>query len=189
MSVKKQIQSLCKLHSFYEEIPEEFLDETDIDRFLYHDLFDISQSQNRIVRVSGGSNKKSFEIKLSQFCDLKTQQRCILQEEVNISNKELTSLVDSLHDFLKTFDHASNCIQIPLMKPKVGSKCQKTISLLITITISLNIRIDKFVYRSELETKVLAYFQSKSLNFTATNLFLQKLSTLTIANFTISHLR
>ena len=29
MSVKKQIPSLCKLHSFYEDIPEEFLDETD----------------------------------------------------------------------------------------------------------------------------------------------------------------
>ena len=31
MSVKKQkqIPSLCKLYSFYEEIPEEFLDETD----------------------------------------------------------------------------------------------------------------------------------------------------------------
>ena len=31
MSVKKQIPSLCKLYSFYEEIPEEFLDETDVD--------------------------------------------------------------------------------------------------------------------------------------------------------------
>ena len=31
MSVKKQIPSLCKLFSFYEEVPEEFLDETDVD--------------------------------------------------------------------------------------------------------------------------------------------------------------
>ena len=31
MSVKKQIPSLCKLPSFNEEIPEEFLDETDVD--------------------------------------------------------------------------------------------------------------------------------------------------------------
>ena len=32
---------------------------------------------------------------------------------------ELTCLVDSLRDFLKTFDQASKCIQIPLPKPKV----------------------------------------------------------------------
>ena len=78
MSVKKQIPSLCKLYSIYEEIPEEFLDETDVDNYFYHNIFDISQTQQRIVRVSRGSNKKSFAIKLFQFCDLKTQQRYIL---------------------------------------------------------------------------------------------------------------
>ena len=110
MSVKKQIPSLCKLYSFYEELPEEFLDETDVESYFYHNIFDISQSQHRIVRVSRGSNKKSFAIKLSQFCYLKTQQRYILQEEVNISKRELTCLVDNLRDYLKTFDQASKCI-------------------------------------------------------------------------------
>ena len=38
---------------------------------------------------------------------------------MNISKRELTSLVDSLRAFLKTFDHASKCIQIPLPKSKV----------------------------------------------------------------------
>ena len=118
MPVKKQIPSLCKLYSLYEEIPEEFLDETDVDSF-YRNIFDISQSQHRKVRVSRGSNKKSFAIKLFQFCDLRTQQRYILQEEVNVSKRELTSLVASLRGFLKTFDHASKCIQIPLPKPKI----------------------------------------------------------------------
>ena len=33
MSVKKQIPSLYKFFLFYEEIPEEFLDETDVDSF------------------------------------------------------------------------------------------------------------------------------------------------------------
>ena len=119
MSVKKQIPSLCKLYSFYEELPDEFLDETDVDSYFYHNISDISQSQHRIVRVSRGSNKKPFAIKLFQFCDLTTQQRYILQEEVNISKRELTCLVDNLRDFLKTFDHASKSIQIPLLKPKV----------------------------------------------------------------------
>ena len=188
MSVKKQIPSLCKLYSFYEEIPEEFLDETDVDSYFYHNIFDISQSQHRIVRVSRGSNKKSFAIKLFQFCDLKTQQRYILQEEVNLSKRELTCLVDNLRDFLKTFDQSSKCIQIPLPKPKVeiGSTKSKAISLFIIITILLNTQTDKFVYHSDLETTILAYFLSKNLSYTAINSFLQKLSTLTIVKFTIS---
>ena len=119
MSVKKQIPSLSTLYSFYEELPEEFLDETDVDSCFYHNSFDISQSQHRIVWVSRGSNKKSFAIKLFQFCELKRQQRYIVQEEVNISKRELTCLVDNLRDFLKTFDQAGKCIQIPLPKPKV----------------------------------------------------------------------
>ena len=87
MSDKKETPSLGQLYSFYENIPEEFLDETDIDCYFYHNLFDNSQSQHRIVRVSRGSNKKSFVIKLFQFCDLKTQPRYILQEEVNTSKR------------------------------------------------------------------------------------------------------
>ena len=67
MSVQKQISSLCRLYSFYEEIPEEFFDETDVDSYFYHINFDISQSQHRIVRDSRGSNKKSFAIELFQF--------------------------------------------------------------------------------------------------------------------------
>ena len=67
MSTNKQISSLCKLYSIYEEIPEEFLDETDVDSYFFHNILDISQSHNRIVRVSKGSNKKSFAFKVFQF--------------------------------------------------------------------------------------------------------------------------
>ena len=190
MSVKKQIPSLCKLYSFYEEIPEEFLDETDVDSYFYHNIFDISQSQHRIVRVSRGSNKKSFAIKLFQFCDLKTQQRYILQEEVNISKRELTSLVWSTicAIFSKLSIKLANAYRFPHRNPKLrlDLQSQKTISLLITITISLNIQIDKLVYLSDLEITILAYFPSKSLNYTAISLFLQKWSTLTTVKFTIS---
>ena len=71
------------------------------------------------MRVSRGSNKKSFAIKLFQVCIIKTQQRYILREQLNISKREITSLVDSLRVFLKTSDHASKSIQISLPKPKV----------------------------------------------------------------------
>ena len=90
MSTKKQISSLCKLYSVYEEIPEEFLYETDVDSYFFNNILDISQSHNRIVRVSKGSNKKSFEFKVFHFCDSKLQQRFILKEEVNISKTRLS---------------------------------------------------------------------------------------------------
>ena len=117
MSTKKQISSWCKLFSRYEEIPEEFLDETEVDGYFYHNTLDISQSHNRIVRVSKGSNKNSFAFKVFQFCDSNLQQRFILKEEVSIS-KKVKSLLDSLGDFLRAFDQANKVSQIPLPKPK-----------------------------------------------------------------------
>ena len=188
MSVKKQIPSLCKLFSIYEEIPEEFLGETDVDSFFYHNIFDISESQQRIVRVSRGSNKKSFAIKLFHFWDLKTQQRYILKEEVKIFKSELTSLMNKLRDFLKTFDQASKSIQIPQQKPKVdiGSTKSKYNFFAHYYKDIIEHPIRKFLYHSELETTILAYFSSTTLNYAAISLFSQKLSTLTILKFTIS---
>ena len=123
MCVKKQIPSLCQLKSFYEEKPEGVLDDTDVDSCFFHNTFDIFQSQHRLVRNSKGSNRKSFVIKLIHFCDVRKQQRYIVQEEVNISKRELSSLADSLPDFVKTFAKVRKCLKIPLLKPKteVGS--------------------------------------------------------------------
>ena len=82
----------------------------------------------------------------------------------------------------------ASAYRFPYRSPKLrlDLESQWTVSLLITMTISLNIQIDKFVYHSDLETTNLAYFPSKSLNYTTINSFLQKLSTLTIVKFTIS---
>ena len=118
MSTKKEISSLSELYSVYEEKPEEILDETDEDSYFYHNILDISQSHHRIVRVSKGSNKKSFAFKMFQFCNSKLQQQFILKEEVSISKKEIESLLDSLGEFLKAFDQANKVLQIPLPKPK-----------------------------------------------------------------------
>ena len=118
MSSKKQISSLCKLYSKYEEIPEEFLEETDVDSYFYHNILDISQSHHRIVWVSKGSNKKSFAFKVFHFCYSKLQQRFILKEEVSVSKKEIESLLDSLDEFLKAFDQANKVSQIPLPTPR-----------------------------------------------------------------------
>ena len=119
MSTIKQISSFCKLYSKYKEISEEFLDETDVDSYFHYNILDISQSNHRIVRVSKGSNKKSFAFKVFHFCYSKLQQRFLLKEGVSISKKENECLLDTLVDFLKAFDQANKVSQIPLPKTKL----------------------------------------------------------------------
>ena len=118
MSNRKQISSLCKLFSVYEETSEEFLNETEVDSYVYRNILDISQSHHRIVRFSKGSNKKSSAFKVFHFCDSKLQQRFILKEQVSTSKKEIESLIDTLGEFLKAFDQANKVSQVPLPKPK-----------------------------------------------------------------------
>ena len=154
ISTKKQFSSLCKLNSIYEEIPEEVLDETDVDNYFFHNILDISQSHNRIVRVSKGSNKKSFAFKVFHFCDSKLQQRFILKEEVSISKNEIESLLDSVGEFLKAFDQANKVSQIPLPKPhfEIGftkakdelfSQCYRGIVEHLSRQIRLSLRFEK----------------------------------------------
>ena len=154
MSTKKQICSLCKLYSVYEEIPKEVLDETDVDSYFYYNILDFSQSHHRIFRNSEGSNKKSSEFKLFHFCDSKLQQRFILKEEVSISKKEIESLLDSLGEFLKAFDQAKKVSQIPLPKPEfeIGltkakdetfSHCYKDIVEHLNRQVRLSFRFEK----------------------------------------------
>ena len=119
MSIKKQISSLCKLYSIYEETPEEFLEKRDLDSYFYHNILDISKTHNRIVCVSKRSNKKSFAFQVFHSCDSKLQQRFILKEEISISKNEIESLLDSLGEFLKAFDQAKKVSQIPVPKPKL----------------------------------------------------------------------
>ena len=78
MSVKKQIPSLSKLYKIYEEVPENFLDENDVDSYFYKNILDIALIDNRNVPVSKCSNKKKFAFKLFQLRNLKNQQIFIL---------------------------------------------------------------------------------------------------------------
>ena len=58
-----------------------------------------------MVRVSRGSNKKKFVIKIFRLCDIKTQQTNILKEQMSIYGKETVVLLDILRDFLKSYEH------------------------------------------------------------------------------------
>ena len=119
MSVKKQISSLSKLYTNYQKVPESFLDETDVDSYFYHNILDIDLIDNRIARVSKGSNKKVFAFKLFHFCNLKNQQRFILEEEVSVSLKEFAAILNTLRQFLKQYDKTVKFPALYLLpKPK-----------------------------------------------------------------------
>ena len=104
MSIRKQIPGLSNLYTIYEEVPESFLDAADVDGYFYHKILDIAMIDNRIVRVNKSSNKKFFAFKLIQFCNLKNQQRFILQEEVSVSLKYFAAILNTLCRIWKQYD-------------------------------------------------------------------------------------
>ena len=79
MSIKKQIPTLSKLYTIYEEVPESFLDETDVDSSFYHNTLDIGVIDNRIVRVSKGSNKKNLLLNKFSFANWKINKNSFLK--------------------------------------------------------------------------------------------------------------
>ena len=68
-------------------------------------------------------------------------------------------------------------------KLRTDIQSQKTTFLLITLEISLNIQVEKCVLRSHFKTTIRAFFPSNKLSYMVINLYLQKLSTLTITKF------
>ena len=53
------------------------------------------------------------------FCDSKLETRFSRKEKVNISKKEIESLLDSWGELLKAFDQANKVLQIPLPNPNI----------------------------------------------------------------------
>ena len=152
MITKKLISSLCKLYSIYEEIPEEFLDETDVNFYFYHNILDILQSHHRIVRVSKGSKKNLLHSKYFVFATQSYSSDFFFKEEVSISKTEIESLL--VGEFLKAFDQANKVSQILLPKPnfEIGftkakdelfSHCYKDIVEQLNRQIRLSFRFEK----------------------------------------------
>ena len=67
------------MYTIYEEVPESFLEETDVDSFFYHNILDFALMDDRIVRVSKDSNQKTFAFKVFQFCILKISKDSFLK--------------------------------------------------------------------------------------------------------------
>ena len=142
MSVKKQNLSFCKLSSFYGEIPEEFLDETDVDSYFHHNIFDISQYKHRILRVTGGSNKKivsNQSLPFFRFEDPATiyppRRSEYLQKRTHLFGRQCAGFSQNFWSRWQVYTDL-----LPKPKNEIGSTTSKTIYLLIAITTSLNIQ-------------------------------------------------
>ena len=70
--------------------------------------------------------KSLIYFKLYQFCDIKTKQRDILQEDFNISNRELSSLVDSLRDFPESYWKSGQVFTNFITKTKIEIRSTKS---------------------------------------------------------------
>ena len=58
MYIKKQIPSLRKLYTKYEEVPESFLDETVVDSYFYHNILDIALIEKKLFDLAKIPTKK-----------------------------------------------------------------------------------------------------------------------------------
>ena len=163
MPAKKRNPCLCKLYSFYREKPEEFLVKIEVDNHFHRHIFDIYHSQHRSARVSKDSKKMSFAIKFSQACNFRTQQRFVLQEEVNVSQRELSSLVNSMRTFLEEFEKRKSVYRFHYQnaKMRLDLQSQKTVFWLITIKLSLKIQPDIFFYHFHSMQQFLRFFYQK----------------------------
>ena len=122
MPIKNQLPTLSKLYSIYEEIPEDLLDEADIDSCSYHSILNITKKENRLVRLSKTSNKNSFNLKVFKFDCSTIQQKYSLSEKITLTRRELGVVLDCLNDFLLQFEAArqSNYYSLPTPKAPIG---------------------------------------------------------------------
>ena len=104
MPIGNQLPTLFKLYSIYKKIPENLLDEADIDSYFYHSILNISKIENRLVRLSKTSNTNSFNLKVFKFDCSTLQQKYSLSEEITLTRRELGVVFNCLNDFLLQFE-------------------------------------------------------------------------------------
>ena len=145
MPFKNQLPTLSKLDSIYEEIPEDLLDEAEIDSYFYHSILNITKIENRLVRLSKTSNKSSFNFKLFKFDCSTIQLDYTLSEKVTLTRRQLGVVLDCLSDFLLQFEAAGESFNCSLATPKapIGYTFRKR-SFLSSYTRPENIQNDTY---------------------------------------------
>ena len=117
MSTKKQISSLCKLYSVYEERPEEILDETDVDSYFITTFWTFHSPITDLFELAKDPTKSLWHSKCFIFT-IQSYSSDLISRKMSAFPKKIESLLDSLGEFLKAFDQANKISHIPLPKPK-----------------------------------------------------------------------
>ena len=129
MSTKMQICSLCNFYAVYEEIPEELLDETDVDSYFYHNILDISQSHHRIVRVRKVKTKFFLHSKCFIFVIQSYSSGLFSRKKSAFLKRKLILYSTAWVNFSKllikptkygTFDHPNLNLRLDLQKQKTN---------------------------------------------------------------------
>ena len=122
MPIRNQLPTLSKLYSIYKEIPEDLLDEADIDACFYRSILNITKKENRLVRLSKTSNKNSFKLKVCKIDCSTIQQKYSLGEENTLTRRELGLVLDCLNDVLLPIEAArlSKYYSLPTPKAPIG---------------------------------------------------------------------
>ena len=127
---------------------------------------------------------------LLQFRSLRSQLLYIFREEVNFFEGELSSLVGKLQDFSKTYDKASKWLQFPLLKPttEFGSRKSKNNLFARHCKDIIEHPINQIRLKFRFGTNNSCVFSIQKIEdyYMVINFFLQKKSSITIAELTTS---
>ena len=142
-----------------------YLDETDVDSYFYHNIFDTSRFQHRIARVSKGSNKTSTAKKVVPnlwFED--TVALYPLRRSESLQSRSQFFHRQFGRFFSNFLLRQVGVYKLPLPKTKIEleSTKPKKISKLNTLEIKFYIQRDIFVHHSDLKTVHLAFFNQKN---------------------------
>ena len=97
---------------------QNFLDEIDVDSYICHTILDILTIEIRLVRLSEGSSKNSFNFKAFKFDSSKLQQRFFLVERITSTKQDLSSTLYCLNKLYDQEQKAKNSkyYSIPTLK-------------------------------------------------------------------------
>ena len=155
------MHTVRKIYSIHEEVPESFLDATDLDSYFIHKICHSSQSHHRRVWVKGRWNKNSFAINLFRLRDEKSQHRFI--KLVSFYKTQRTSQQIQTDDSTET--QIWNYTHI--------IKSQTFCPLLKSFSRTFQ-QSNTFIILFEQKKKDV-FLSSRSSTFTETNWFLQKI--------------
>ena len=99
-----------------EKIPIDFfIDRIDVDSYVFHNFLDVYVVQNRVIRLSKGLFRETFEF---TFDPHNAYQSFKLTAELHLTRKEILFILEFLKLIKKSYDNISKTLSIPYPIPK-----------------------------------------------------------------------